>query len=103
MPLNPSQIRVLEVLAALNGGFMVGGTRGLCDEQCYSELREAGYLEEHWTWASTTRPDCGISQAGLRALENARASRALTQRTDLTQNWHNGVSETPKSAVKSKG
>jgi hypothetical protein len=31
-------------------------------------LRAAGYLEEHWTWASTTRPDCGISKAGREAL-----------------------------------
>jgi hypothetical protein len=65
-----------KALAQLEGpGFRVGGTRGVCSERCYMQLRTAGYLEEHWTWASTTRPDCGISDAGRKALEEYRAAR----------------------------
>lgn len=66
MALKPYQAKALKLLPT--DGFRVGGTRGLCSERCYTELRRSGYLEEHWTWASTTRPDCGVSKAGLVAL-----------------------------------
>lgn len=64
--IRPYQARALQELSG--DGFRVGGTRGVCSERCYDQLRAAGYLEEHWTWASTTRPDCGISDAGRAAL-----------------------------------
>lgn len=70
MQLRPYHIKAMVQLEG--DGFRVGGTRGICSERCYSELRAAGYLEEHWTWASTTRPDCGLSVAGKAALAEAR-------------------------------
>lgn len=33
----------------------------------YLELRDGGYIVEHWTWASSTRPDVGITEAGVAA------------------------------------
>lgn len=65
--INKSQAQALRQLAP-PGHFRVGGTRGLLSEKDYLDLRSRGYLEEHWTWASTTRPDCGISEAGVAAL-----------------------------------
>jgi hypothetical protein len=65
--LKPYQAKALRQLS--EGSFRVGGTRGLCSERCYTELRKLGYLEEYWTWASTTRPDCGRSPAGTAALK----------------------------------
>ena len=50
------------------GRYLVGGTRGILSERSYMRLRKAGYLEEFWSWASTTRPDVSISQKGLAAL-----------------------------------
>ena len=50
------------------GEYRVGGTRGVLGERSYRRLRKAGYLEEHWTWASTTRPDVSISPEGIAAL-----------------------------------
>lgn len=48
----------------------------------------------------TTMRYASSDQAQVReALERLEA---LTQRTDLTQNWHNGVGETSKTAAKSK-
>ena len=64
--IRPYQANALRQLSG--DGFRVGGTRGICSERCYLELRSAGFLEEHWTWASTTRPDCGISDTGKQAL-----------------------------------
>jgi len=67
-----------KALKALSGdGFLVGGTRGICSDRCYSQLRAAGYLEEHWTWASTTRPDCGLSAAGREVLAEYERQAAL--------------------------
>jgi len=72
MILKPYHIKALQKLGEY-GGFRVGGTRGLCSKRCYTELRAAGYLEEHWTWASITRPDCGISLEGKKALAEVLA------------------------------
>lgn len=69
MTLKPYHIKAMRQLDG--DGFRVGGTRDLCSERCYLQLRAAGYLEEHWTWASTTRPDCGLSVAGKQALKEA--------------------------------
>ena len=71
--LRPYQAKALRLVAG--DGFRVGGMRGLCSERCYSQLRAAGYLEEHWTWASTTRPDCGISEKGREALAEYDAAQ----------------------------
>lgn len=50
------------------GQYRVGGTRGILSERSYLRLRKAGYLDEVWTWASTTRPDVSISALGVAAL-----------------------------------
>lgn len=34
----------------------------------YLQLKSAQLIEEQWTWASTTRPDVGITEAGVKAL-----------------------------------
>jgi hypothetical protein len=33
-------------------------------ERSYTRLTKLGLFESHWTWASTTRPDTGLSDKG---------------------------------------
>jgi hypothetical protein len=37
----------------------------------YIALRQRGLIEEVWTWASTTRPDVGITATGKALLASA--------------------------------
>ena len=49
------------------GGFVCGFRpewAGL-SQQAYDKLDKLGLFESHWTWASTTRPDTGLSALGL--------------------------------------
>lgn len=81
--LRPYQARALRALSG--PGFRVGGTRGVCSERCYVQLRAAGYLEEHWTWASTTRPDCGLSATGRAALAEYETDITPTPKKETRQ------------------
>lgn len=74
-PLSRPQIAALQSLGE-PGHFLVGGLRQLSGRG-YQQLRERGLIEEHWTWASTTRPDVGITPAGVEALAAARAEVRL--------------------------
>jgi hypothetical protein len=64
--LRKSQVKALRELGE-PGGFRVNWRPNLSPD-AYRELREWGFIEEHWTWASTTRPDVGITEAGQTAM-----------------------------------
>lgn len=66
-PLKKSQIKALRELGA-PGRFRVNWRPNLSPD-AYRDLKDRGFIEEHWTWASTTRPDVGITEAGLAAIQ----------------------------------
>lgn len=67
--INPAQIKALKELGD-PGHFRVGWKPDLSRDD-YLELRELELIEEHWTWASTTRPDTGITTKGVEAIAAA--------------------------------
>lgn len=69
------QIKALKSLGE-PGHFRVGWKHGL-SLTSYLDLRDRKLIEEHWTWASTTRPDVGITEAGLRELADTSASKPI--------------------------
>lgn len=69
--LGKAQIRALKELGA-PGHFRVNWRPNLSPDG-YAGLRDGGYIEEHWTWASTTRPDTGITAKGIEAIAAAEA------------------------------
>lgn len=66
-PLKNSQIKALKELGE-PGHFRVNWRPNLSPD-AYRDLKERGLIEEHWTWASSTRPDVGITAAGLAAIQ----------------------------------
>jgi len=66
-PLKKNQIKALKELGE-PGHFRVNWRPNLSSD-AYRDLKDRGFIEEHWTWASTTRPDVGITAAGLAAIQ----------------------------------
>jgi len=65
-PLKKNQIKALKELGE-PGHFRVNWRPNLSPD-AYRDLKNRGFIEEYWTFASTTRPDVGITDAGLAAL-----------------------------------
>ena len=68
-PLTQRQIATLRELGA--PGYFRVNWRPILSPAAYLDLRERGLIEEHWTWASLTRPDVGITQAGVAAIKES--------------------------------
>lgn len=71
-PLQKNQIKALKELGA-PGHFRVSW-RPNPSPDAHRDLKDRGLIEEHWTWASTTRPDTGITTEGVEALTKAGAA-----------------------------
>jgi len=59
------------------GGFVCGlrpEWMGVSQKQ-YDAMEAQGLLESHWTWASTTRPDTGLSELGLAVQAHIRSNQ----------------------------
>lgn len=68
-PLKKNQIKALKELGE-PGHFRVNWRPNLSSD-AYRDLKERGMIEEQWTWASTTRPDVGITETGKAAITPA--------------------------------
>lgn len=66
-PLKKNQIKALRELGE-PGHFHVNWRPNLSPDG-YRDLKERGLIEEHWTWASQTRPDVGITAAGVAVIQ----------------------------------
>lgn len=85
---DPEVIRIAEGLTGAQreavlwfspGGFVVGFRpqwAGLSDAG-FKGLEAHGLIQSHWTWASTTRPDTGLTPLGLAVRDylNAQAGK----------------------------
>lgn len=65
MELNEKQRAALHELSE-PGRFRVGWRPDISHKE-YLALKSDGLIEEAWTWASTTRPDVAITEAGIAA------------------------------------
>lgn len=68
MKLNKPQIKALQLLSP--DAYRVAGLPEL-SPRSYRQIRDAGLIEEAWTWANITRPSVRITDAGLSALRAA--------------------------------
>lgn len=64
-PLSAAQIAALKQLSE-PGQYRVNW-RPAITHAAYLDLKDRGLIEEAWTWASTTRPDVAITEAGVAA------------------------------------
>lgn len=63
--LSAAQVSALKELSE-PGHFRVNWRPDL-SHTAYLDLKDRGLIEEAWTWASTTRPDVAITEAGVAA------------------------------------
>lgn len=66
-PLKKNQIKALKELGE-PGHFRVNWRPNLSPD-AYRDLKDRGLIQEAWTWASTTRPDVSITEAGVAAVQ----------------------------------